>query len=78
MYNCCLGIFIFVSIFLIFFIMIQNGKNSDVNTVFGLEKSKQIITNYSNNTLTKIISILAFLFFLISLIICNVNYNNIF
>lgn len=77
MYNFFLGIFVFVSFCLVFLIMIQNGKNSDVNTGFNLIKSKQIITFCNNSMLIRITGIFAFLFFLISLIICNISYNNV-
>ncbi|XBC38538.1 MAG: preprotein translocase subunit SecG [Buchnera aphidicola (Melaphis rhois)] len=78
MYNFFLGMFVFVSVFLIFLIMIQHGKDSDLNTSLGLARSKKAIIYGNNNTLTCITSIFAFLFFLISLIICNMSYNNMF
>ncbi|XBC37498.1 MAG: preprotein translocase subunit SecG [Buchnera aphidicola (Meitanaphis microgallis)] len=79
MYNFFLGVFIFVSVLLIFLIMIQNGKDNDTSSNFNLGKSKrEIMIHYHDNILTKIIGIFAFLFFLVSLIICNISYNNIF
>ncbi|XBC38011.1 MAG: preprotein translocase subunit SecG [Buchnera aphidicola (Floraphis choui)] len=77
MYSFFLGVFIFVSICLIFLIMIQNRKDGSGNSSFSSVKSPQVITYYNDNMLTCVTGIFAFLFFFVSLIICNISYNNI-
>ncbi|XBC39066.1 MAG: preprotein translocase subunit SecG [Buchnera aphidicola (Nurudea shiraii)] len=77
MYNFFVCVFIFICIFLVVLIMVQNDQDGDSYSSSISGSRNREITYYSDNTLTKVIGIFAFLFFLISLIICNISYNTI-
>jgi len=76
MYNFLLVIFIIIDTLLIFLIMIQNRTNSgEVYSSFGTSNN-QFLTSFNNpNKLIYITSVFSGLFFLISLMISNVNYH---
>ncbi|QJC37415.1 preprotein translocase subunit SecG [Enterobacteriaceae endosymbiont of Donacia thalassina] len=72
MYKLLLIFFIFVSIFLVSIIMFQNNDDIDISASSSDAKSP-FNTNMSNQILTRSIILLASLFFIISLLLSNMN-----
>ncbi|QJC31744.1 preprotein translocase subunit SecG [Enterobacteriaceae endosymbiont of Donacia tomentosa] len=72
MYKFLLILFIFISIFLIVIIMLQNNDSTDISSSINNSKTP-FNTNVPNKIITRCIIILTFLFFIISLILSNLN-----
>ncbi|QJC37007.1 preprotein translocase subunit SecG [Enterobacteriaceae endosymbiont of Donacia vulgaris] len=72
MYKLLLVLFIFISIILISIIMFQKNDDIDISTSSSNTKSP-FNTNTSNKILTRSIIFLASLFFIISLLLSNIN-----
>ncbi|PPI87930.1 preprotein translocase subunit SecG [Candidatus Pantoea edessiphila] len=78
MYLSLLIFFFTISITFISLVMFQQSKGAGIETSFNSSTSDIIFNSItSNSSLNKVISILAALFFLISLILSNWNSNNI-
>ncbi|QJC37827.1 preprotein translocase subunit SecG [Enterobacteriaceae endosymbiont of Donacia bicoloricornis] len=72
MYKLLLILFIFVSFFLVSIIMFQDNDDIDISASSNNIKSP-FNTNMSNKILTKSIILLTSLFFIISLLLSNIN-----
>lgn len=71
-YEVLIGVYLFVAIMLIGFVLIQQGKGADMGASFGGGGSNTVFgSSGSGNFLTRITAILATLFFVISLILGN-------
>ncbi|QJC34196.1 preprotein translocase subunit SecG [Enterobacteriaceae endosymbiont of Donacia cinerea] len=72
MYKLLLVLFIFISTILVGIIMFQNNDDIDISASSSNTKSP-FNTNMSNKILTRSIILLASLFFIISLLLSNIN-----
>ncbi|XBC39581.1 MAG: preprotein translocase subunit SecG [Buchnera aphidicola (Chaetogeoica yunlongensis)] len=76
MYNFFVIMFVIVDIFLVFLIMIQNRTSNETNfSCHSMSSEKFSVSFHHQNKLIYATSILSSLFFLISLIISNINYH---
>ncbi len=76
MYGALLVIFLIVAISLVGLIMLQQGKGADMGASFGAGASATLFgSTGSGNFMTRITSVLAALFFIISLVLGNLNIN---
>ncbi|ASV32974.1 preprotein translocase subunit SecG [Candidatus Williamhamiltonella defendens] len=76
MYHALLIFFLLISILLVGCIMLQQGKGTDVGASFGVGASTSLFgSNGSGNFMTRMTSVLATLFFIISLILGNIATN---
>jgi len=76
MYEALLVIFLLVSVALIAMVMLQQGKGADMGASFGAGASGTLFgSSGSGNFLTRMTGILAALFFIISLVLGNLNSN---
>lgn len=74
MYKILLIVFLIISISLISLIMLKPGKNSDMGISIGTNSPMSFLSSSNNiNIITRITSILAILFFIVSLILSNLN-----
>lgn len=72
MYEILLIVYLLVALFLIFMILIQQGKGADMGASFGAGASNTLFgANGSGNFLTKTTTALATLFFVISIMLGN-------
>ena len=76
MYEALLVIFLIVAIALVGLIMLQQGKGADMGASFGAGASATLFgSTGSGNFMTRMTGILAALFFIISLVLGNLNTN---
>ncbi|MCX8958531.1 preprotein translocase subunit SecG [Erwinia psidii] len=76
MYEALLVVFLIVAIGLVGLIMLQQGKGADMGASFGAGSSATLFgSNGSGNFMTRLTAVLATLFFIISLILGNINSN---
>ncbi|WP_437608607.1 preprotein translocase subunit SecG [Erwinia sp. V71] len=76
MYEALLVIFLLVAIGLVGLIMLQQGKGADMGASFGAGASGTLFgSSGSGNFMTRMTAVLATLFFIISLILGNLNSN---
>ncbi len=76
MYEALLVIFLIVAVALIAMIMLQQGKGADMGASFGAGSSATLFgSNGSGNFMTRVTAVLATLFFIISLVLGNLNSN---
>ena len=76
MYEALLVIFLIVAIALVGLIMLQQGKGADMGASFGAGASATLFgSTGSGNFMTRTTGILAALFFIISLVLGNLNTN---
>ena len=76
MYEALLVVFLIVAIGLVGLIMLQQGKGADMGASFGAGGSATLFgSNGSGNFMTRMTAVLAKLFFIISLILGNLNSN---
>lgn len=76
MYEALLVVFLIVAIDLVGLIMLQQGKGADMGASFGAGSSATLFgSNGSGNFMTRMTAVLATLFFIISLILGNINSN---
>ena len=76
MYEALLVIFLIVAIALVALIMLQQGKGADMGASFGAGASGTLFgSSGSANFMTRTTAILATLFFIISLVLGNINSN---
>ncbi|MCU5773404.1 preprotein translocase subunit SecG [Erwiniaceae bacterium BAC15a-03b] len=76
MYEALLVIFLIVSIGLVGLIMLQQGKGADMGASFGAGASGTLFgSGGSGNFMTRMTAVLATLFFIISLVLGNLNSN---
>ena len=76
MYEALLVVFLIVAIALVGLIMLQQGKGADMGASFGAGASGTVFgSSGSGNFLTRTTGILAALFFIISLVLGNLNSN---
>ncbi|MEW5560793.1 preprotein translocase subunit SecG [Enterobacter asburiae] len=76
MYEALLVVFLLVAIALVGFIMLQQGKGADMGASFGAGASATLFgSSGSGNFMTRMTAILAALFFIISLVLGNINTN---
>ncbi|AXF78299.1 preprotein translocase subunit SecG [Erwinia tracheiphila] len=76
MYEALLVVFLIVAIGLVGLIMLQQGKGADMGASFGAGSSATLFgSNGSGNFMTRMTAVLATLFFIISLILGNINSN---
>jgi preprotein translocase subunit SecG len=76
MHEALLVIFLIVAIGLIGLIMLQQGRSADMGASFGAGGSATLFgSNGSGNFMTRMTAVLATLFFIISLILSNLNAN---
>lgn len=76
MYEALLVIFLIVAVALIAMIMLQQGKGADMGASFGAGSSGTLFgSSGSGNFMTRVTAILATLFFIISLVLGNLNSN---
>ncbi|MDZ7279638.1 preprotein translocase subunit SecG [Pantoea eucrina] len=76
MYEALLVVFLIVAIALIGMVMLQQGKGADMGASFGAGASGTLFgSNGSGNFMTRMTAVLATLFFVISLILGNLNSN---
>ena len=74
MYEALLVIFLIVAIALVALIMLQQGKGADMGASFGAGASGTLFgSSGSANFMTRTTAILATLFFIISLVLGNIN-----
>lgn len=74
MYEALLIIFLLIAIGLIALIMLQQGKGADMGASFGAGASATLFgSSGSGNFMTRTTAILAALFFIISLVLGNIN-----
>ena len=77
MYEALLVIFLIVAIALVALIMLQQGKGADMGASFGAGASGTLFgSSGSANFMTRTTAILATLFFIISLVLGNINSNS--
>ncbi|MGV3345608.1 preprotein translocase subunit SecG [Enterobacteriaceae bacterium LUAb1] len=77
MYEALLVVFLLVAIGLVGLIMLQQGKGADMGASFGAGASGTLFgSTGSGNFITRMTAVLATLFFIISLILGNINSNN--
>ncbi|QCP58326.1 preprotein translocase subunit SecG [Pantoea sp. SO10] len=76
MYEALLVVFLIVAIGLVGLIMLQQGKGADMGASFGAGASGTLFgSNGSGNFMTRMTAVLATLFFIISLVLGNLNSN---
>ncbi len=76
MYEALLVVFLLVAIALVALIMLQQGKGADMGASFGAGASGTLFgSSGSGNFMTRTTAILATLFFIISLVLGNLNSN---
>ncbi|WP_258576551.1 preprotein translocase subunit SecG [Candidatus Pantoea persica] len=76
MYEALLVVFLIVAIALVGLIMLQQGKGADMGASFGAGASATLFgSTGSGNFMTRTTGILAVLFFIISLVLDNLNTN---
>ncbi|SCC17012.1 preprotein translocase subunit SecG [Kosakonia oryziphila] len=76
MYEALLVVFLIVALALVAMIMLQQGKGADMGASFGAGASGTLFgSSGSGNFMTRTTGILATLFFIISLVLGNVNSN---
>ena len=76
MYEALLVIFLIVALGLVGLIMLQQGKGADMGASFGAGASATLFgSTGSGNFMTRMTAVLATLFFIISLILGNLNTN---
>ncbi|HEY2455372.1 MAG TPA: preprotein translocase subunit SecG [Scandinavium sp.] len=76
MYEALLVIFLLVAIGLVGLIMLQQGKGADMGASFGAGASATLFgSSGSGNFMTRMTAVLATLFFIISLVLGNINTN---
>ena len=76
MYEALLVVFLIVAIALVGLIMLQQGKGADMGASFGAGASGTLFgSTGSGNFMTRMTGILAALFFIISLVLGNLNSN---
>ena len=76
MYEALLVVFLIVAIALVALIMLQQGKGADMGASFGAGASGTLFgSSGSANFMTRTTAILATLFFIISLVLGNINSN---
>ncbi|ARJ41433.1 preprotein translocase subunit SecG [Pantoea alhagi] len=76
MYEALLVVFLLVAIGLVGLIMLQQGKGADMGASFGAGASGTLFgSSGSGNFMTRMTAVLATLFFVISLILGNLNSN---
>ncbi|MBK4765145.1 MAG: preprotein translocase subunit SecG [Pantoea sp. Brub] len=74
MYNVCLFLFFVVSVLFISLIMIQQNKNFNMGTSFNININDRLInSSNSNDIITRTIGILVSIFFILSLVLNNIN-----
>ncbi|MBJ5827644.1 preprotein translocase subunit SecG [Salmonella enterica subsp. enterica serovar Meleagridis] len=76
MYEALLVVFLIVAIGLVGLIMLQQGKGADMGASFGAGASATLYgSSGSGNFMTRMTAVLATLFFIISLVLGNINRN---
>ncbi|MDX6020568.1 preprotein translocase subunit SecG [Scandinavium sp. V105_16] len=76
MYEALLVVFLLVAIGLVGLIMLQQGKGADMGASFGAGASATLFgSGGSGNFMTRMTAVLATLFFVISLVLGNINTN---
>ena len=76
MYEALLVVFLIVAIGLVGLIMLQQGKGADMGASFGAGASATLFgSSGSGNFMTRMTALLATLFFIISLVLGNININ---
>ncbi|CAM7432513.1 MAG: preprotein translocase subunit SecG [Enterobacteriaceae bacterium] len=76
MYEALLVVFLIVAIGLVGLIMLQQGKGADMGASFGAGASATLFgSSGSGNFMTRMTAVLATLFFIISLVLGNINTN---
>jgi len=76
MYEALLVVFLIVAIGLVGLIMLQQGKGADMGASFGAGASATLFgSSGSGNFMTRMTALLATLFFIISLVLGNINSN---
>lgn len=76
MYEALLVIFLIVAIGLVGLIMLQQGKGADMGASFGAGSSATLFgSSGSGNFMTRMTAVLGTLFFIISLVLGNINSN---
>lgn len=76
MYEALLVVFLIVALGLVGLIMLQQGKGADMGASFGAGASATLFgSNGSGNFMTRMTAVLATLFFIISLVLGNLNTN---
>jgi preprotein translocase subunit SecG len=76
MYEALLVVFLLVAIGLVGLIMLQQGKGADMGASFGAGASATLFgSSGSGNFMTRMTAVLATLFFIISLVLGNINTN---
>ena len=76
MYEALLVVFLIVAIGLVGLIMLQQGKGADMGASFGAGASATLFgSSGSGNFMTRMTALLATLFFIISLVVGNINSN---
>ncbi|UDJ83035.1 preprotein translocase subunit SecG [Kosakonia oryzae] len=76
MYEALLVVFLIVALALVAMIMLQQGKGADMGASFGAGASGTLFgSSGSGNFMTRTTGVLATLFFIISLVLGNVNSN---
>ncbi|EAA8242023.1 preprotein translocase subunit SecG [Salmonella enterica] len=76
MYEALLVVFLIVAIGLVGLIMLQQGKGADMGASFGAGASATLFgSSGSGNFMTRMTAVLATLFFIISLVLGNINSN---
>lgn len=76
MYEALLVVFLIVAVALVALIMLQQGKGADMGASFGAGASATLFgSSGSGNFMTRTTAILATLFFIISLVLGNLNSN---
>ena len=74
MYEALLVVFLIVAIGLVGLIMLQQGKGADMGASFGAGASATLFgSSGSGNFMTRMTALLATLFFIISLVLGNIN-----
>lgn len=78
MYEALLVVFLIVAIGLVGLVMLQQGKGADMGASFGAGASGTLFgSSGSGNFMTRMTAVLATLFFIISLVLGNINSNKI-
>ncbi|WP_312947856.1 preprotein translocase subunit SecG [Superficieibacter sp.] len=76
MYEALLVVFLIVAIGLVGLVMLQQGKGADMGASFGAGASGTLFgSGGSGNFMTRMTAVLATLFFIISLVLGNINSN---
>ncbi|MGL5698450.1 MAG: preprotein translocase subunit SecG [Kluyvera sp.] len=76
MYEALLVVFLIVAIGLVVLVMLQQGKGADMGASFGAGASATLFgSSGSGNFMTRMTAVFATLFFIISLVLGNINSN---